>query len=63
VTPADVSPLRAAGLSERAIEDALYIGALFDIIVRVADAMDAQVSSTDYAGRVARSLRRFGYFL
>lgn len=63
VTPADIAPLRASGLSERAIEDAIYTCALFDTIVRVADALDAKVPSAAYAARAARSLRRFGYFL
>ena len=39
VGPADLLPLRAAGVSDEAIEDALAVVLLFDLVNRVADAL------------------------
>ncbi len=43
IGPEDVAPLRAAGVSEQAIEDALVVCALFNIIDRLADALDVTI--------------------
>ena len=43
VGKADVEPLRSAGVSDEAIEDALFVGALFNIVDRIADALDFDV--------------------
>ena len=40
VGPDDVLPLRNVGISEQAIEDALYICVYFNIIDRIADALN-----------------------
>lgn len=39
VSPADMAPLRGAGLSDDAIEDAIHVCALFNMYVRMADAL------------------------
>ncbi len=36
----DLTPLHAAGVSDAAIEDAIYVCAFFNIIDRVADSLD-----------------------
>ena len=43
VGKADVEPLRSAGVSDEAIEDALFVCALFNIVDRIADALDFDV--------------------
>ncbi len=55
VGPDDVAPLRAAGVSDEAILDALYVAALFNAIVRVADALGFEVLSDEgFAARAQR---------
>lgn len=62
VTPADVEPLRAAGLSDEAIADAIHVCAMFNIYDRLADAMDWEVS-TDPQDWIKSSkyLLKYGY--
>jgi alkylhydroperoxidase family enzyme len=43
ITPDDIRPLRAQSLSDRTIQDALLVCTLFNIIDRVADALDFAV--------------------
>lgn len=43
VTPEDVAPLREQGLSDQDIQDALLVCSLFQIINRIADALDFAV--------------------
>jgi alkylhydroperoxidase family enzyme len=59
VTSADVATVRAAGVSDRAITDAVYVCALFNLIDRVADALGFEVPAS-FARRAADQLRR-GY--
>ena len=61
VTPADLEPLKFIGLSEQAIEEAIYVCFLFNVIDRLADAFDFQISSADQKRRVSRFLFNFGY--
>jgi uncharacterized peroxidase-related enzyme len=61
VTPADVAPLRAAGVSDRAIEDAIQVCALFNLIDRVADALDFEVPSPESFAQSAEMLLKRGY--
>ncbi len=57
----DLTPLRAAGVSVAAIEDAIYVCAFFNIIDRVADSLDFTVPSPeDFARRAGRFLEE-GY--
>jgi uncharacterized peroxidase-related enzyme len=61
VGPADLRPVRAAGVSDRAIEDAIHVCALFNMILRVADALDFAVPTVkQFDGMVGLMLRR-GY--
>ena len=40
VTPADVDRVRATGVSDQAIEDAIYVCFTFSVLARLADAFD-----------------------
>ena len=57
----DVAPLLAAGVSEQAIEDALVVCALFNIIDRIADALDVTIPSAEGFARTAERLLEQGY--
>lgn len=59
--PEDVVPLREAGLSESAIEDAIYVCAAFHIIIRIADALEFHVPSEDDLDRAADQMLERGY--
>ena len=61
VGPVDLAPLRAAGVREQAIADAIYVCALFNVIDRVADALGFEVPTAAQFARGARFLLRFGY--
>jgi hypothetical protein len=60
--PDDVAALRAAGISDEAITDAVHICAAFNIYDRLADAMgwDAALEPKKWA-RYARFLLKAGY--
>jgi alkylhydroperoxidase family enzyme len=61
VTSADVAPLRAAGLRDAAIEEAVHVCAMFNIYDRVADALDFDVPGPEAFARGAAMLLRRGY--
>ncbi|MEW5987334.1 MAG: hypothetical protein AB1791_11925 [Chloroflexota bacterium] len=61
VGPADVEPLRAAGLRDAAIEEALYVCFLFNVIGRLADAFDFEEPAEKSRRRLARVLYAQGY--
>jgi len=61
VDPAAIQPARSAGVSAGAIRDAIRVCALFNVIDRVADAVEFHVRSPDEFARDAHSLLRRGY--
>ena len=61
IGPGDITPLRAEGVSEQAIEDALVVCALFNIIDRMADALDVAIPSAEGFARTAERLLEQGY--
>jgi len=61
--PADVEPLRAAGISDRAIEDAINVCALFSIYDRLADALGWYLPGPDGYAASAQNLIRRGYLI
>ena len=63
VHPADVAPLRAAGISDEGIEDAIQVCTLFNVYDRLADAMGWYLP--DQAGYAAsgRNLMKRGYLI
>lgn len=61
VGSADIEPLRAAGVSEQAIEDALLVCSLFHIITRLADAFEVEVPDTEGFLLTGERLLDMGY--
>jgi alkylhydroperoxidase family enzyme len=61
VKPEDIVPLRAVGLSEEAIEDAIYVCAYFNLIDRLADSFEFGLLDAEGYGRSAVSLLSRGY--
>ncbi len=63
VGPYDLSQLRKLGVTERAIIDATYICMGFNVINRIADAMDFKLPPKGVFASGAWSMRKFGYRL
>ena len=63
VRPADLEPLRTAGVSDAAIEDAIQVCVLFNIYDRIADALGFELPGPDGYAASGRSLLRRGYLL
>lgn len=64
VTAEDIQRVRAAGVSHAALEDAIRVCALFNIINRLADAFDFDTSlgsTPEIVAKGARAMLRFGY--
>lgn len=59
--PEDAAALRAAGLSEQAIEDAVYTCAAFNAIVRLADTFEFQVPPPDVVAANGQAMMKRGY--
>jgi uncharacterized peroxidase-related enzyme len=59
--PADVVPLREAGLSDEKIADALHIGTAFNLINRLADALGWEMQEDVAVHRFAEMLLKIGY--
>jgi len=63
VGPADMVPLRAAGLSDAAIEDAIHACVLFNVYDRMADALKFHLPGPGGYAASGRSLMKRGYLL
>ena len=63
VRPADIAPLRTAGLRDEAIEDAINVCALFNIYDRMADALGWWLPDAGGYAAGGRSLMARGYLL
>ena len=61
IKPSDVQPLREAHISKQAIEDAIYICAFFNMIDRVADALNFNVPSSEFFAHRAEVTAQRGY--
>ena len=57
----DMDALRAVGLSDAAIEDAIHVTALFNIIDRIADALGFDIPSEKGFANMAEVLLKRGY--
>ena len=63
VGPADVEPVRAAGVSDEALRNAITVCALFSMIVRLADSLGWDVPSPERLRRRAPAMLEGGYAL
>jgi len=63
VCPADLAPLRVAGMSDEGIEDAIQVCVLFNIYDRLADAMKWHLPGPEGYAASGRSLMQRGYRL
>lgn len=63
LTVDDAKALKAAGVTKEAAEDALFVAFCFNQIVRIADALDWEVSDKAGFAAGAKSLLKFGYVL
>jgi alkylhydroperoxidase family enzyme len=63
VGPADLAPLRAAGVSDDAVEDAIYACVLFNIYDRLADALGWHLPGPDGYAASGRALMKRGYLI
>lgn len=61
--PEDAATLRAAGVSEAAIDDAIQICAAFHMIVRLADSMNFKPPDTQGLKKMTPILLKRGYKL
>jgi alkylhydroperoxidase family enzyme len=61
VGPADLEPARAAGVSDQAMEEALYVCFLFSVMDRLADALDFEIHSAAEFQMGGRMLATRGY--
>ncbi len=59
--PEDMTALRAAGISDKAIEDAIYVCAAFNAIVRLADTLEFAIPDDAGFQASAQNLLRRGY--
>lgn len=59
--PDDLAPLREAGVSVSAIEDAIHVVVVFSIIDRVADSLGFEIPSSSGFVRFANVLLKRGY--
>lgn len=61
--PADARAVREAGVSAAAMEDAIHVAMMFNIINRIADALGFDVPDEAAFAASAQALLRFGYEL
>lgn len=61
VGSADVAPLRAAGLSDAAIEQAIHVSAAFHVINRLADSLGFAIPPPEHVALDAADLLKNGY--
>lgn len=59
--PADVAPMRAQGLSDEAIEDAIHACVLFNIYDRLADSLEFDIPDAHGFAMSAKMLLGRGY--
>ena len=57
----DIVSMRAAGASDQAIEDAIYVCVYFNIIDRIADSLDFEVLSAEIFAQRAGNFLKEGY--
>ncbi|HEY6060813.1 MAG TPA: hypothetical protein VIV10_09535 [Gemmatimonadales bacterium] len=63
IRPADLAPLRAVGVGDEGIEDAIQVCVLFNIYDRMADSLKFHLPGPDGYAASGRSLMQRGYLL
>ena len=63
VTPDDIAPMREAGLSDEAIEEAIRVCLCLNVIDRIADAFDFEVAGGRHLEAIVKMLTVAGYRL
>jgi uncharacterized peroxidase-related enzyme len=61
--PRDIAAVRAAGVGDDAILDAICVGFLFNVVNRLANALGYRWPSDDAATKTAAILNRTGYYM
>jgi alkylhydroperoxidase family enzyme len=61
VGPGDVAPLRAAGLSDEAIAQAIHVSAAFHMINRLADSFGFEIPPPEHTALDVIDLLKHGY--
>lgn len=61
ITPGDAAVLRAAGISDAAVEDAVHVCTLFSVYDRLADAFGFDIPDEKGFAQSAASLLKRGY--
>lgn len=61
MSPDDIRPVRAAGVSDQAIEDAIQVMAAFNLINRVADSLGFDLTTPEEYAKSAKMLLKRGY--
>lgn len=57
----DVAGMRDAGVSDAAIEDAMYVCFCFNVLTRLADAFDFEIITPTQFEKSAKGMLKFGY--
>ena len=61
VGPDDVAPMLAAGVSRTAIEEAIHVATVFNVIDRLADAFDFALTRPEDLPKAVWILTKLGY--
>lgn len=61
IAPADFAEMRELGISEGAIEDVIHISALFNVIARIADALEFDIPDWKSFKRGGKMMLKRGY--
>lgn len=63
LTPADADAVRASGVTDAQLREAIYICGVFSMIVRLADTLDFEVPDTSAASGYGEAALKRGYEL
>lgn len=61
ITSQDIQPLRKAGLSDEAIEEAIHVCVAFNIVDRIADSLEFAIPTEEEFAKSGKILAKRGY--